>query len=180
MAYTKSFSQPVDINGRLIKSLKTWKENNPKKLVFDSKFELDCYKMFHKENFNFSFHPETREVMPGFNSWALSKGQTKKIFKSKVRSINYTSDFAIYCNNGVTIFVEAKGFFHKDARMRYKLFQSSLKENELSILVFDKKVAKSDNLGDIRALIRIVKDEFGGSKALLKKVEEKREKITKI
>jgi len=179
MAPKNSFSQPVDINGRLIPSLKTWKAANPKSIYFDSKFEWNVYKLLRDANFNFSFHPQTREVMPGFTSWAMSKGKTRRIFKSTVRPITYTSDFAIYCNNGKTIFVEAKGFFHKDARMRYKLFQAALSKDELSIIVFDKKVAGGDNLGDVRALIRIIEDDFGGSTAM-KTPKKPTKKIIKI
>lgn len=178
MAPKNSFSNPVDINGYLIKNLKSWKEQNPKKIYFDSKFEWRCYKAFEEAGFNFTFHPPTREILPGFQAWSLSKGKTRKIFRSTVRNITYTSDFAIYCNNGKTIFVEAKGFFHKDARMRYKIFQSTLTKDEMSIIVYDKKV-DGDNLTDVKALIRIINDEFGGSTPL-KTTKTTKNKITKI
>lgn len=180
MAVKSSFGQPVDINGKNITSVKTWRENNPKSIFFDSKFEWNCYKLFSEANLNFTFHPETREVMPGFSSWALSKSKTRKIFKSTVRPISYTTDFSISCNNGVTIFVEAKGFFHKDARLRYKLFQATLKTNEISIIVYDKKIAGGDNLGDIRSLIKIINDDFGGSTPFKSHILPVKDKIIKI
>lgn len=177
----KGFSKPVDINGLEIKDLSKWKNANPKKIFFDSKFEWNCYKAFERENFNFEFHPATREVVPGCTAWALSKGAVKKIFKSTVRPITYTPDFAIYCNNGITIFVEAKGFFMKDARMRYKLFQASLASNEISIIVFDKisKINK-DNLADVKALIKIIKEKFDGSSLSINKQEKNKTTLKSI
>jgi len=166
----------VDIKGVKIKNLSGWKKLNPRKVWFDSELERKCYMLLKEAKFNFSFHPETRQLVGNFNTWALSKGKdARKLFKSTVRPISYTSDFAIYCNDGTTVFVEAKGFFHPDARLRYKLFQQSLAHDELSLLAFD----KTKDMKDMKAIIRIVKETFGGSSSS-PEVKKKSPKITKI
>jgi len=161
----KSYSSIVDINGKEISNLKIWKEKNPKKLFFESKFEWEAFILFKEASLKFDFQPQTRELIPTMNVFALSKGKTKKLFKSTVRPISYTSDFAIYCDNGTTIFVETKGFFHKDARLRYKLFQHSLGKNEMSLLAFDIYNKKGqDRMTDVKAIIKIVKEHFNEKK----------------
>ena len=169
------FGKKVDIEGNEIKNFKIWYKNNPNRLYFDSKFEWKIYQLFKEEKLNFKFHPETRTVVEGFKSWALSKGKEIKLFRSTVRPITYTSDFAIYCNDGTTIFVEAKGFFHNDARLRYKLFQKTLDKKEISVLVFDGK----ESLKEAKALIKIIKSKFGGStgKTILNDSKDEEEKI---
>lgn len=158
------------MKGNLIKgSIKTWKQNNPRSLYFDSKYEWKCFMLLKEAGFDFDFHPESRTVQEGFDSWALNKGKgARKLFKSKVRPITYTTDFAIHCNDGTTIFVEAKGFFHKDARLRYKLFQASLKKGEISLLAYDHQ----NNMKDMKAIINIVNEQFGGSGGNGKKKKE--------
>jgi hypothetical protein len=170
-----SYGQPVDIAGNPIRNLSDFKAEHPNALIFDSKYEWRCYKLLEESGFNFKFHPETRQVVPGFTSWALSKGKSKKIFKSTVRPIHYTPDFAIYCNNGVTVFVEAKGFFHKDARLRYKLFQACLSPNEMSIIVFD----KAGKLTDMQTLINVINDTLGGS-TISEKPQTTQKEVVKI
>jgi hypothetical protein len=173
----KSFSTPVDINGTKILNLRSWKLSNPNKLYFDSNFERICYLTLKEANFNFEFHPTTREVCPKFESWALTKGKTGcKIFKSTVRPITYTSDFLVKCNNGHHVFIEAKGFFHKDARLRYKLFQRTLAKNEISLIAYDKR----DNIKDLRAIIKIINEEFGGSTLLKNLTKNTTSNITKL
>lgn len=166
----------VDIKGDKIKNLSTWRKLNPRKIYFDSELERKCYLLLKEAKFNFTFHPETRQLIPSFNTWALSKGTSaRKLFKSTVRPISYTTDFAIYCNDGTTVFVEAKGFFHPDARLRYKLFQQSLAQDEISLLAFD----KGGNMKDMKAIIRIINDQFGGSSSS-PEVKKKSPKITKL
>lgn len=124
----------VDINGNKFYKLTEWKKLNPGKIYFESRLELDCYNLLKKSGVDFDFQPETRELMPAFSTWSFSL-KTKKLFKAKVRNMSYTSDFLIYCPNGMKVYIEAKGFFHKDSRIRYKLFQNSLKEDEITLLV---------------------------------------------
>jgi hypothetical protein len=165
--------KPVDGAGVVIKELKVFKENNPGALYFDSEFERKCYILLEDAGFSFDFHPEQREVMPGLTTPAISraKGQVK-IFNSKVRSINYTPDFVIYCNNGINMFIEAKGYFEDSSRMRYKLFQATLSPTEHTYLVYDK-----NNNKDLKELIKIVNKDFGGSN---KDGENVHPKINKI
>lgn len=146
--------------GKVIPNFKLWRKKNPNAIFFDSKFEYSCYMLLNKAKFNFTFHPESRELRPKFQTLSLSGGKgARKLFRATVRSISYTSDFAIYCNDGTIVYVEAKGFFHPDARLRYKLFQASLKNNEISVLVLQK------NKGDVdmKGVIKIVNEQFGGS-----------------
>lgn len=172
----RSYSKPVDINGEPIKSLKTFRAKHPKRLVFDSKFEWKCYKALERAGFNFKFHPNAREIAPGFKTWSLSKGKSRKLFKATVRPITYTCDFAVFCNDGTTVFIEAKGFFHKDARLRYKLFQASLQPKELALLAYD----KNDDMKDIKAIINIINDQFGGSSLVNNNKKDTSEEITKL
>jgi len=165
----------VDIDGARIKNLKAWKSKNPKKLYFDSEYERQCYLLLDKAKFRFDFQPTARELVPKFETWALSKSRTKKeIFKSTVRPLTYTTDFAVYCNDGTTVFIEAKGFFHRDSRIRYKLFQHSLGPKEISLLAFDNR----DVMRDIKAIINIINEHFGGSSR--SKSTKKAAKITKL
>lgn len=151
----------VDLDGNIIINLALWRKSNSKRLYFESEFERQAYLLFKKANLNFVFQPDTRVLIPTMETWALSKGKTKKLFKSTVRPISYTSDFAIYCDNGYTIFVETKGFFHKDARIRYKLFQHTLTNKEMSLLAFDTYNLKGqDRMTDIKIIIKIIQNDF--------------------
>lgn len=173
---SRLYSNPVDINGDVIKDLKGFKKLHPKSLVFDSDFERKCYKLLEKAGFNFVFHPESREVAVGFQAWTLSRATSRKLFKATIRNISYTVDFAVYCNDGTVVFIEAKGFFHRDARLRYKLFQASLQKNEIVLLAYDKQ----DNLKDIKAIIDIINDQFGGSSLVIKSKQDKPPEITSL
>jgi hypothetical protein len=153
------FGNWVDTSGKIIKDIKSWKIKNPNSLCFQSHFEWECYKLLIDNKFNFDFQPETRELVPSFESFALSKGKEEKIIRSTVRKISYTPDFLIYTDGGWKIYLEAKGFFQPDARMRYKLFQNSLKMNEMSLIVFD----SNNNLRDLKRVINIVNKKYGGS-----------------
>lgn len=171
MALKKTIKK-VTTSGALINNYATWRKSNPTEICFDSKFEYDCYKLLVLSNFNFTFHPDSRELRSKFQTLSLSSGKGKrKLIRSTVRSISYTPDFSIYCNDGTVVFIEAKGFFHPEARIRYKLFQASLNPNEISILVMQ----KNKNMEDMKGLIRIINEELGGSDKSKKiKVEDKR------
>ena len=160
----------VDINGEVIKNLAKWKSSHKGELFFDSKFEWEAYTALEKEKFNFTAVPESRVVMEGFHCIALSGGKSsKKLFKSKVRQISYTSDFLVYTNSGKKVYIETKGWWHSDARLRYKLFQASLASDEISLVALQKNKGNKD----LKAIIRIIKEEFGGSTkgAKIKKIE---------
>lgn len=151
--------KPVDGTGRIIMQLKQWKTDNPGKLYFDSEFERKCYILLEDNKMNFNFHPPARELAKGFSTWTLSKGKAKRrLFKGTVRNISYTPDFVIYCNNGTSIFIESKGYFDDASRIRYKLFQDTLASDEITLLVYDK-----ENNKDLKAVIEIINEAFGGS-----------------
>jgi len=156
----------VDVSGNKIINLKLWLKKNPKKIYFDSEFERQAYLLFKKAGLKFDFQPPSRELVSKKQVLALSKGKQKKLFKSSLRPISYTSDFAIYCDDGTTVFVETKGYFHKDARMRYKLFQHSLGPKEISLLAFDNYSLKSqDRMTDIKAIIKIININFNNTES---------------
>jgi len=169
---------PVDITGKKILDLKAWKSdiNNFNKEYFDSNFERKCCLLLRQENFNVDFHPPARELMESFQTFALSRSKAGvKLFKSTVRSISYTPDFLIRCNDGTDIYIEAKGFFRDGARMRYKLFQKTLKSNEYIFLVPD---TPNEGINTLKAIIQIIKEKFGGSTKELKR--ENIKKVNKI
>lgn len=144
----------VDINGKIIKSLKNWKLRNPGKLYFDSKFEWRVYKYLESQKLEFDFHPEKTILQPGFQCLALNaKG---KLFKSTVRPITYTPDFKIICGDKI-IYLETKGFFTEASRLRVKLFQHQLKPNELFFIAHDKYRGKGqDAIKDVKSIIEII------------------------
>jgi len=150
-----------DQNGIKINDLKLWKSENYNKVYFDSKFEFECYKLLSAAKFDVDFNPPSRELMPSFKSWSLSRAKGKtKFFESTVRNISYTPDFIIKCNSGILIIVESKGFFRPDARMRLKICQSQLKKNERLILIFD---TPTEGLKSLKELIDIINNDLGGS-----------------
>jgi hypothetical protein len=169
---------PVDENGQKINDLAKWKKDikNFNKLYFDSKFEYNCYLVLKKAGCNVDFHPESRLLMPSFTTFALSRAKSGvKLFKSTVRSISYTPDFLIKCNDGTKVYIEAKGFFTDGAKMRYKLFQNSLAENEYIFSIYDNP---REGLNTLKSVIQIINEKFKGSSNKIE--EEKIKEKTKI
>jgi len=160
----------LDINGRVIKNVALFKKKDPKALIFDSGLELRCYKKFTEAGLDFDFQPTARELLPPLECLTLSKGKTKrKVFTAKVRGAVYTMDFLIRTGNGITIFIEAKGFYRPIDRMRVKLFQHTLRQKEMVLLIMDKTF-----LRDIVGIIDVINDEYGGSG---KSLQNKKNKI---
>lgn len=151
----------VDINGNKFYKLTEWKKINPGKIYFESRLELDCYKLLKSSGLDFDFQPKSRELMPSFSTWTFSL-KTKKVFKATVRNMSYTSDFLIYCPNGMKVYIEAKGFFHQDSRIRYKLFQNSLKSDEITLLV------KSDK--DLAYVVKHIKENYFTPSSIKKEI----------
>jgi hypothetical protein len=154
---------PIDEQGKKILDLAKWKKdiNNFNKLYFDSKFEHNCYLVLKQAGFDVDFHPESRLLMPSFTTFALSRAKSGvKLFKSTVRSISYTPDFLINCNDGTKVFIEAKGFFTDGAKMRYKLFQNSLEKNEYIFSVYDNP---REGINTLKAVMQIINEKFKGS-----------------
>jgi len=61
---------------------------------------------------------------------------------STVRPITYKPDFKIFCKGDYIVYLETKGFFREDARLRYKLFLNKLEHDPdykktSSYLIFD-------------------------------------------
>jgi hypothetical protein len=171
----------IDEQGKRILDLAKWKKdiNNFNKIYFDSKFEYNCYLILVKAGFNVDFHPESRLLMPSFTTFALSRAKSGvKLFKSTVRSISYTPDFLIKCNDGTKVYIEAKGFFTDGAKMRYKLFQNSLTNNEYIFSVYDNP---REGINTLKSIMQIVKENFGGSNEKIKSViNETKTKTTVI
>jgi len=112
----------VDINGKIIKSVKLWLKANPGGLYFDSEFERQAHLLLQKSGLSFVRNMESIPLQSSFQCQALSKSKSPKIFTSTVRPISYTPDYKVFCKNGDTVYLETKGFFREDARLRYKLF----------------------------------------------------------
>ena len=152
----------VDLKGDKFYKLSEWKAKNPGQLYFESGLERDCYIELNRSGIDFDFQPDSRELLEAFSTWSFSL-KTKKIYRAKVRNMSYTSDFLIHCPDGTRMYIEAKGFFHADSRIRYKLFQSSLKAGEITLLI--KSVA------DLKSIINIIKNDFSDkSKTKLKNI----------
>jgi hypothetical protein len=61
-------------------------------------------------------------------------------------------DFLINCPDGTKIFIEAKGWFRPLDRLRYKLFQASLKTKEMALLVL--------SVEDMKHIIKQIKESY--------------------
>jgi hypothetical protein len=142
----------VTLGGKTFTKLSEWKLQNPGKIYFESMLERDCYLILDKSGLDFKFHPAARELLAGFKSKALGKGKDKKIFNSTVRNVSYTMDFLINCPDGTKIFIEAKGWFRPLDRLRYKLFQASLKTKEMALLVL--------SVEDMKHIIKQIKESY--------------------
>jgi hypothetical protein len=118
----------VDADGKVIKRFKTWVKNNPGVLYFDSEFERQCWLRLKKSGLKFERNQESILLQDTFKTKALSKNKKgkKKVFISTVRPISYTPDFKIFCERDYVVYLETKGFFREDARLRYKLFLNKL------------------------------------------------------
>jgi hypothetical protein len=159
----------IDQDGKKILDLAKWKKDikNFNKIYFDSKFEYNCYLILKQAGFDVDFHPESRLLMPSFATFALSRAKSGvKLFKSTVRSISYTPDFLIKCNDGTKVYIEAKGFFTDGAKMRYKLFQNSLADNEYIFSVYDNP---REGINTLKAVMQIINEKFKGSTTTINK-----------
>ena len=154
----------VALSGEKFYKLKQWKEKNPGKIYFDSGLERDCYLKLEKSGLNFIYEPESRELAKSFKTLSFSL-KTKKMYRATVRNISYTSDFLVLCPDGTRIYIESKGFFHSDSRLRYKLFQNTLKPNEITVLI--------KSTLDLTRVIDIIKRDFSGANKVTKEIPVK-------
>jgi len=139
MRYKKQY----DEKGVVIKNFKVWREKFPAALYFDSLIELDLYnkcKMLKIPLHRLIPEVDNIELQKKFTISAISNSKNRKIFTSTVRPITYTPDFLVEIQ-GVKYYIEVKGFFEADARLRYKLFQYYIKDdkNKFVYLINDAK-----------------------------------------
>lgn len=137
----------VDHLGRKIKgNLASWKLKNPKKLVFDSKLEWECYTHLKQSINTFEFQPKIN-LFPSHQTIEFVKGNIKPVTQ---RSIGYTPDFYL---PKYDIYIEVKGYADPLFKLRWKLFK--LKNNkgyivyslqELKDLLEQLKLLKNDIL----------------------------------
>lgn len=133
MRYKKQYTE----QGVVIKKFSEWKEKNPSALYFDSLIELDLYKKCAALNIPLKrLLPEEHSIIlqESFTIRAINNAKNRNFFTSKVRPITYTPDFVVELK-GMTIYIEVKGFFEADARLRYKLFQHKIKD-DLSTFIY--------------------------------------------
>lgn len=88
---------------------------------FDSKLELQTYKLFKEKGFNLQRESVTYTLFPSFYS------KTKcyigsNLDSKKIRAIKYTPDFVMYIPN-YTIILECKGFANDVYPYKRKLFR---------------------------------------------------------
>ena len=150
----------VALDGEKFYKLTEWRKKNPGKIYFESGLERDCYLLLDKAGLDFDFQPPTRELLESFNTMTFSL-KTKKLYKAKVRNMSYTSDFLVHCPDGTELYIESKGFFHKDSRIRYKFFQASLKPGEMTLLI--------KSTLDLRKVIEIINEQFSTPKQVKEK-----------
>ncbi len=150
----------VDLQGNTIKNFSIWRKKHLSDIFFDSEFERLCYLEIAKSGLDFEFHPEKRVLQESFKTTALSKSKIPKLFKSTVRPISYTCDYKIKTDQGIDVYVEAKGYFTQEARLRYKLFQASLLTNEIVLMVEDKYYKKKsfDRTKDMKIALKLIKE----------------------
>jgi hypothetical protein len=154
MRHKKQYTE----QGVVIKSFKEWKMKNPSALYFDSLIELDLYKKCSALNIPLKrLLPEEHsiELQERFTIAAINNAKNRGFFNSVVRPITYTPDFVVEIK-GMTIYIEIKGFFEADARLRYKLFQYKIKD-DLDKFVYLVNDAKDVNF-IVDALYKMLKD----------------------
>ena len=113
----RQFIDKVDINGRKITNVATWKISHPDDLLFDSKLEQEVYVYLTNNNITFTFHPAPLNIGAGIITDELVKGTIKPV---KQQAITYTPDFW-FPEYG--IYIETKGYLDDVFRLRWKLFK---------------------------------------------------------
>jgi len=148
-----------DIRGKVIRHVKEWKLANPGALIFDSKFELSCYRVFKESGFKFDFQVEARELLPAIKSIGLNSGRAKpKLFTKSIASATYTMDFLIHCNDGTKLFIESKGFMRPVDQLRVKMFRHTLASDEILVVLKQKT-----SIRDLAGIISIINEHHLGS-----------------
>jgi hypothetical protein len=147
------------VSGKVIRHLKQWKIDNPGEMVFDSKFELNCYKVFKQSGFKFDFQVEARELLPAIKAVGLNSGKAKpKLFIKNIAAATYTMDFLIYCNDGTRMFIESKGFMRPVDQLRIKMFRHTLSKGEVLVVLKQKTAVR-----DLAGIVNIINEHHKGS-----------------
>lgn len=140
---SKQRVRPVDQHGMYITgTLKNWKIKHPEAIYFDSPFEWRCFEKLMKRKWDFSFHPDSIELLPAFKTTSFVKG---KIIDAKVQDAVYTPDFLIRTKFG-NVFIECKGFFTDLSRMRFKMCQHTLNKTKGNVILLIKSDLEFDKM----------------------------------
>lgn len=151
----------IDENGIKIQNFKRWKKNNPNKIYFDSKFEYEVNKLLTDNNVKFERNFTSFLLQENFKEKAINSAG--KLYISSIQAMTYKPDFIVHCDNGTVIYLEAKGFFRSDARMRVKLFQYQLNKKyngKKLCMVVKYGPSEKEKLKYAKSLIRILKKDF--------------------
>lgn len=149
----KKIAKYTDLNGGEIINLKTWKIKHPNEVYFDSRFEYDCYVVLKKAfGNNLDFSPGSVDLFEAFKDFTNIK--SGKLQTTSVRKCSYTPDFIINCPDGFKVYIDAKGHFFPESRLRYKIFQNLIIKGNpeiISIII--------ETLEEVHSLSRIIKSE---------------------
>lgn len=140
---SKQRVKPVDSDGRyIVGTLKNWKIKHPNSIYFDSGFEWRCWIKLQKRKWDFTFHPDSIELLPAFKTTSFIKS---KIVEAKVQDAVYTPDFLIKTEFG-NVFVECKGYYDDLSRMRFKMCQYKLKKTEGNVILLIRNDIEFDKM----------------------------------
>ena len=92
-------------------------------IKFDSKLEFYCYNVFKDLGFDFDFQ-RTVLLQEGF-----------RYVGKAIRPITMIVDFVLRIN-GLTYYVDTKGFATETSKLKYKMLKYSLKEEENTDVVW--------------------------------------------
>jgi hypothetical protein len=134
--------KPVDENGLEIRNLKIWRQKNPGKIQFDSKFEWGCWRRLSKLGIPFQFQPDPIQVMNSFATLGFSKNDIKPI---KVKPMVYTPDFLIEVGP-TKYYIECKGYFRQRDQYRFKFCQYILHTQNLGHILLVKTDLEFDRV----------------------------------
>jgi len=150
----KKIAKYIDLHGSIIINLKNWKLQHPQEVYFDSKFEYDCYVIAHRYfGSALDFSPESIDLFDGFNTiTSIKHGEFKR---AAVRKCSYTPDFIITCPNQFRVFIDSKGYFFPESKLRYKIFQNlKIKDQKNAISIIIK------SLEEMHSLCRLIKQQY--------------------
>lgn len=139
-------------------------------IKFDSKLEMECFKLLQDENIPFLYNQVTIQLVPGFRlekvhfykyykkNKEFIEYKTKKGEKLKLTSMTFTPDFYIEHRDNI-IFIETKGFPNDVYPYKRKLFFYAIESNEL---YSEKKVYffEPSSIKQVKDTIEILKNKI--------------------